>query len=354
MPATLLMPCAGLSTRYPGMRPKWMLTTPSGELAIERAVRSICNSSYQRLVFGFRADQEEIYACARLAKSLFGGDTESVIIERDTRGPADTVGEIIARAAVTGEIIVKDCDSFFDAGPLPGGSFLGVVDVRQTPSMQSVGAKSFARINEHGLVIEIVEKSVISNHVSAGVYGFASASTFMQELERRRGLLEDAEIFVSHIMNAGILHGDLVESVQVKNLVDVGTLADWRKLVQAAATLICDLDGVIFKNQSKHFAPTWDEPEAEIAGNTDYLLALEQGGAFIVFMTSRPERYREKTLSSLRALGFKAHTLIMDVPHSRRFLINDHARTNPFPSAVGISIPRNQGALPDHLTEWLT
>ena len=34
MPRTLLLPCAGKSTRYPGTRPKWMLTLPEGDLAL--------------------------------------------------------------------------------------------------------------------------------------------------------------------------------------------------------------------------------------------------------------------------------------------------------------------------------
>jgi len=35
---TLLLPVAGKSARYPGMRPKWLLTMPNGKLMIEQSV----------------------------------------------------------------------------------------------------------------------------------------------------------------------------------------------------------------------------------------------------------------------------------------------------------------------------
>jgi hypothetical protein len=353
MAATLLMPCAGLSTRYPGMRPKWLLTTPSGELAIERAVRSVPQSAWRDIVFAFRADHEAAYGCTALVRRLFGEAAKVAVLPRDTQGPADTVSEMIQAAGVSGPIIIKDCDSFFDPLPLPAGDFLGVVDLRAAPTIQSVGAKSFARINENDLVVEVVEKTVISNFISAGIYGFGSAAWFVEAFQRRRAQHGGGEIFASHIMNAGIVQGHAVRSAVVSNLIDVGTIADWRRYVQEAAAYVCDIDGVVFENQSLHFAPTWDEPETPIADNVALLLELERKGALLVFMTSRPERIRDKTVAALRAQGFKAETVIMGAPHSRRFMINDYAKTNPFPSAVGVSTPRNEPRLRDLLGEWL-
>ncbi len=39
--STLIIPCAGQSSRYPNLRPKWMLTHPDGELMIEKVINSI-------------------------------------------------------------------------------------------------------------------------------------------------------------------------------------------------------------------------------------------------------------------------------------------------------------------------
>ena len=37
----LILPVAGKSARYPGMRPKWLLTMPNGKLMIEQSVSKI-------------------------------------------------------------------------------------------------------------------------------------------------------------------------------------------------------------------------------------------------------------------------------------------------------------------------
>jgi hypothetical protein len=69
-------------------------------------------------------------------------------------------------------------------------------------------------------------------------------------------------------------------------------------------------------------------------------------------MTSRPEIYREKTQNALSRLGLIAHALVMDCRHGRRLLVNDHAASNPFPSAVGISLQRDTPSLADYLRDW--
>ena len=62
---------------------------------------------------------------------------------------------------------------------MPDGSFVALSDVRRSPQMTNVGAKSFAVINENNLVVEMVEKSLASNFVSVGLYGFADAASYL-------------------------------------------------------------------------------------------------------------------------------------------------------------------------------
>ena len=38
---SLILPCAGSSTRFPNMKPKWLLTAPSGNLMIQEALKNI-------------------------------------------------------------------------------------------------------------------------------------------------------------------------------------------------------------------------------------------------------------------------------------------------------------------------
>jgi hypothetical protein len=284
---------------------------------------------------------------------VFGSDVEVVIIDRETNGPADTVNEMISRASVTGAIAIKDCDSFFDPLSLTSGTFVGVVDVRTAETIQRLGAKSYARLNENGLVIELVEKSIVSNFVCVGIYGFSSAAGFRESFDAVRSIAGDAEVFVSHVMNETLQRGDVVQPLYATNLIDVGTLDDWRNYVRKHATIVTDIDGVVFLNQSKYFPPYWTESEVSIASNVRTLLELQAAGAQIVFMTSRPEAMRAKTTAALESTGLKVHALVMGCLHGRRFLVNDYSGTNPHPSAVGLSVPRNTESLSDLISEWV-
>jgi hypothetical protein len=349
---TLLLPCAGKSSRYPGVRPKWMLTLPGGDLAIARAAASVPRAAYGRIVAAVRAEHEQRYGASALLTRIFGEDIDVVVLEQDTRGPADTVAQMIARAGVSGAIAIKDADSFFDPGEITDTGFVSVSDVRHSPGMTNVGAKSFAVVNAQGLVVEMVEKSLASNHVCVGLYGFSGASDFLAAF---RDVARDApanEIFVSHVMNRAIAGGMIVKPHVVAGLIDVGTLEEWRRYVRKRGTIVSDIDGVVFKNHSKYFAPFWDEPDEPIAQNVEALRAYAAEGTQLIFMTARPEEYRARTDATLRQLGLAPHALIMDCHHGRRFLVNDHAATNPAPAAVAISLDRNSPTLADHMQDW--
>ena len=46
----LIIPIAGSSSRFPGMRPKWMLTMPNGDLMLERAISGLKLDNISELV----------------------------------------------------------------------------------------------------------------------------------------------------------------------------------------------------------------------------------------------------------------------------------------------------------------
>ena len=91
MRRTLLLPCAGKSSRYPGVRPKWMLTLPDGELALARAAASLPTDAYERIVVAVRAEHDAKYQASALLHRVFGPRVEILVLAQDTAGPADTV-----------------------------------------------------------------------------------------------------------------------------------------------------------------------------------------------------------------------------------------------------------------------
>jgi hypothetical protein len=186
-----------------------------------------------------------------------------------------------------------------------------------------------------------------------GLYGFGDAGAYLEAFDQVAAEAGAPEIFVSHVMNHAIANGLVVMPHFVDGLIDVGTLEDWRRHVRPRGTIITDLDGVVFENHSKYFPPFWTDADRPIDGNVAALLSWQEQGAQLIFMTARPERYREKTEQTLKQLGLTPHALIMDCRHGRRFLVNDHAPSNPYPAAVAVSTERNSASLSDYLKDWL-
>ncbi len=345
MTETLLLPCAGLSSRYQGVRPKWMLTTPDGRLAVQRAAASVDPARIGRQVIAIRAEHEEKYGASQVVRRAFGADMDIVVLERDTNGPAETVSLMIERAGVSGPILIKDADSFFDCSPMPHGSFVGTCDLRRNLGISRVGAKSFVVINEQNLISHIIEKHVSSNFISAGLYAFADSRTFLECCGTVFAETTGGEMFVSHVIAEAIRRGEIFTPYFASGLVDVGTLEDWRVFSRAQRLLLVDIDGVVFRNQSEFFSPYWGDPVTPITDNIDRLRELEGDGAQLIFVTSRPETYRDATLAALEAHGLRVHALVMGCSHSPRVLINDYADSNPYPSATAVNLPRNSATL---------
>ena len=68
---TLLLPVAGKSARYPGMRPKWLLTMPNGKLMIEQSVSKInCNKFDKIYVIALKEYVDKYINPSRLVESL--------------------------------------------------------------------------------------------------------------------------------------------------------------------------------------------------------------------------------------------------------------------------------------------
>ena len=85
-----------------------------------------------------------------------------------------------------------------------------------------------------------------------------------------------------------------------------------------------------------------------IESNCAILRERQLEGAQIIITTSRPEEYRRVIEKLLDKVGLRPFAILMGLNHAPRFLINDFAPSNPYPTAMGISIPRN-GKLNDYL-----
>ena len=334
----VIIPCAGASSRFPNMRPKYLLTDYAGRFMVQNAAEHYIDK--HRVTIVILKEHDERYMARKKIEEAFGNKVDIVVLDKPTTGPADTVYQAIQRGRIdlTSPILIKDCDGFYKTEEKEG-NVIYVASLSKHPRIRTAGAKSYTLTNDQGIINSVVEKKIVSDHFCVGGYQFETAKSFVNSFEQLSN--KDNEIFVSNIVDFTISQGNLFFESEVENFIDVGTAEDWFDY-NNKPTYFCDIDGTILKSKWDYYdevEPIWD--------NVTALLNKKQSGCKLVFITARHEKYRKLTQDTLDGLGFGDCQLVMNVHHSKRILINDYANSNPYPTAVAINIERDNENLGD-------
>ena len=332
----IIIPCAGRSSRYPDSRPKYLLTMPDGNLMFMNAARQYYGK--HPITFVIIKEHCEKYDAYNTIKNVYGDSVDIVILDSFTNGPAETIYKVVSNWKEDTPFLSHDCDSFYDHA-VTDDNFITYVDLKNYPTLTNVAAKSFIAL-ENNIVNKIVEKRVVSNNICVGTYSFNSSFRYIDCYEKISKSSD--EIFLSHIIKFDIDHNkSIYKGIEVENYIDCGTYQDYINHINKSITIFSDIDGVVFENQSRYFSNNYDIDPVLIPNAIDFLLQKQNNGATLVFTTSRPEEYKEKTSAILHRIGFNNFVLICGLPHAPRMLINDVSTTNPLPSAVAINVPRD-------------
>jgi len=338
----IIMPAAGLSTRFPNMRPKYILADFQGKYMFERSLESFIGK--HNITLGILKEHNDQYNTAEYIKNEYGDSIQVIILENRTTGPADTVYQILKQAELTiEEFLIKDCDSFFDHN-YQEGNYVCISNIKDHEILKRLASKSFIVSNDQGIITSIIEKQVVSDKFCVGGYKFESANMFTSAFEK----LKDAhvkEIFVSHIIEECLNDGAIFKESAVTNYVDVGTAEEWFEY-NDKAVLFCDIDGTIIKAQSRLEVGTLPIP---LEKNIKRIKELIANGGQVIFTTARSSNTHAITEQMLKNLGFAEFKLISGLPNTKRVLINDYNDANPWPRAVAVNIKRDQDNLSDFI-----
>jgi len=339
----IIMPAAGLSTRFPNMRPKYTLTDFSGKMMFEKAIAPLVNEHH--VTIGLLKEHEEKYNVSTYIEQEYGDKVSVVILEERTTGPADTVYQILKKLNLdsTEEILIKDCDSFFEH-EYQEGNYVCVSSIKDHEVLKRLGSKSFIITNNQGIINSIIEKQVVSDKFCVGGYKFESADMFIDAFESLKKA-HVSEIFVSHIIEECLNKDHIFKESMVWDYADVGTAEEWFEY-NDKAVIFCDIDGTLVKAQPRH---AFEDPPEPLEQNVSRLLEMQSQGSLIIFTTARPERIHTHIEGMLKGLGFNNFKLITGLPNAKRILINDYNEANPFPRAIAINLKRDTDNLRDYL-----
>ena len=269
-----------------------------------------------------------------------------VLLPEQTESQSETVYTFLSGYDLDGFIFIKDSDGFYRCD-VEEKNQVAYFDLNDMDDINA-RTKSYVDLDVNDVVTNIVEKKVISSTFSSGGYGFADAKEFCKTFEKLQDM--DGECYISHIIFEMMLSGSTFYGTKTTDFKDWGTLDAWNKYKSQYKCLFVDIDGTLVTNSSHHFPPYVGSGES-IEDNIDLLAELhEQGKAKIVLTTSRPERLRQLTLQELQIKGIPYDELVMGLPHCQRIIINDFAKSNPYPSCSAINIPRNENNLKEFLS----
>lgn len=349
---TLIVPMAGRSSRYPGLRPKWMLSHPM--LNTFMGIASVLGLNldfFDKIYFVALNEHEEKYKFHKgfleeLENFNLINKSEVVLLEDHTKSQSETVCELIKRENIEGFIFIKDSDGYYECELVEEINQVAYFDLNDMDDINA-RSKSYIEMDANGILKNIVEKKVISSTFSSGGYGFADANEFVKTYEKITDF--EQECYISHVIFEMMLSGSKFIGLKTKNFKDWGTIESWNKYKSQYKCLFVDIDGTLVTNSSNHFPPYIGDG-VSIQDNIDMLNELySQGKVKIILTTSRSKRYESETLEELRIKQIPFDELIMGLPHCQRIVINDYAKSNPYPSCVAINIPRNENNLRDFL-----
>jgi hypothetical protein len=349
---SLVVPMAGKSSRFPNMRPKWMLTHPmTNRFMVTESILGLNLNFFDHIYFICLQEHEDKYEfikgfTSELNELGLYEKSKIVLLSNQTKSQSETVYNFLKNIELEDFIFIKDSDGYYECELLNEKNQVAYFDLNDMDDINA-RTKSYIELDINQMVTNIVEKHVISSTFSSGGYGFADAKEFCATYEKLQDM--EGECYISHIIFEMMLSGSTFYGTKTSNFKDWGTIDAWNKYKSQYKCLFVDIDGTLVTNSSIHFPPYIGNADT-LQSNVDYLNSLHQAGKVkIVLTTSRPKNMRDITVSELEDKKILYDELIMGLPHCKRVIINDFAKSNPYPSCEAINLPRNS----DNLKEFL-
>jgi hypothetical protein len=336
---TLILPVCGQSTRFPGVRPKWLLTAPGGRSMLRESISGLYLKNIQRIVITATRQviEENRVHLNKLLEQFYdiGAVIDCLLLDAQTKSQVETIERTLSELDIAGSFFVKDCDNYFECTPeISAAACVAYADLEEDTNATN---KSYILIYKNE-VTAISEKQVFSSSFCCGLYGFASGKKFVEHSANCQ--------YVSEVIGKYLDELDLIRVIPAKGYVDWGTLSDWERYYREYEVIFCDIDGVLFENAGEYCGTPWGENQP-IQENINKINRKYEK-CEIILTTARPLSYKDITEKQLIDAGVMYDRILFDVM-SRRTIVNDFSRTNPYPSCRAVNLPRNANNLQDYL-----
>lgn len=334
----IIVPCAGRSSRFPDMAPKWMLPDYDGVPMVVRAVEGL-NVSPDAFVFTILRDHVERFDAIEGLRRAFGRPVECVVLEQQTASQSETVAETLRRSGINEPFLVKDSDNFFEIVNVNEAYNYITVSSLNDFDMINARNKSYVQIDQDGIVTNIREKHVISDLFSVGGYFFRDPQEFLSTFDElgKTESIKVAELYISEIIAHMILSGSSFQAKRALRYQDWGTVHEWRQELERRRVFLISIDGFLFERGSSYFSPHF----ADVAPNPDAVEAVSKMVELqqsIIYLSIRPPELEELTRSQLRRQNLPDAQMIFGCGVAQWALVTSSHSSLPFSTSRAFEI----------------
>lgn len=353
----ILIPMAGDGSRFKinGFELPKPLISVDGKPMIQRAVETLnLSGHYIYVIRKYTEDKNNDLLHATLKKIT--PDCDIITIDKLTNGSAETCLEASSFIDNDKELIITNCDQLMEWNSY---EFLSTIrNLNIDGAVITYNSKdpknSFADVNSEGYVTNIVEKEVISDNALIGVHYWKHGHDFVSSTKEMisKNIKHKNEYYVGPTYNELIKKNKKIFSFKLNSneYIPVGTPEDLNIYIgrkkeydkNKPKTILCDLDGTIFKHAHKYSNIKNIDNEI-LTGVRKKFDEWDSLGHKIILMTGRKESARKLTEELLEKYMIPYDILLMGIGNGQRILINDKITSNSFDRAIGVNVITNEG-----------
>lgn len=209
----------------------------NGKTMIEVVINNLKPSTNHKFIFICQREHYEKYDLHNIFRNATDNNFEVIQIDGITQGAACTV--LCAKEYINNDqgLLIANSDQFIEnnINDFIQKSQENGKDGNIMTFLSSHPKWSYVRKNEDGLVLETVEKKVISNDATVGIYYFKKGSDFINGAESmiKKGIKSNNEFYVCPVYNELILDQKNIytDEIDVDKIHGLGTPEDLDKFL---------------------------------------------------------------------------------------------------------------------------
>ncbi len=224
---SLIVPAAADKPEYENDLPYIFGLNSEGIVICLKSILGLDLKRFDNIYFTILKKHDERFSISDLLNLQFhrlGIDNARVVIlDEPTKDQAETIFRTISQERIEGNIFIKDADSYFST-EIPNNDSVAIYPIEELDTL-SPKDKSYVAMDDMLYVMNIIEKSIIGHHISAGGYQLKT-SDFINYYNKLRNL---GKLYLSHIIYAMLLDKKSFRPMQVEGYKDWGTSNDLRR-----------------------------------------------------------------------------------------------------------------------------